>query len=153
MSKNTVLYGHNWTNISANPRIGNEDDVMFAQLTSYHHLDFAKEHHYVYFNSLHKDMVWVVFAAFYTHINFNYIEPNPTDAEFKNIINGAKERSEHIFDVDVNTSDKILTLSTCTRAFGKSDKQRFVVMARLLRDGESLSNISISKNPNPRRPF
>lgn len=154
MSKNTVLYGHNWTNISANPRIGNEEDVMFAQLTGYHHLDFAKEHPYIYFNSLHKDMVWVVFAAFYTHINFNYIDPNPTDAEFKNIINGAKERSEHIFDVDVNTSDKILTLSTCTRRFKNlGDKQRFVVMARLLRADETTDDkISVKTNPNPKLP-
>lgn len=154
MSKNTVLYGHNWTNVSANPRIGNADDVMFAQLAGYHHLDFAKEHTHIYFNSKDRDMVWVVFAAFYTDINFNYIDPNPTNADFKKIIDGAKERSEHIFNVDVNTSDKILTLSTCTRRFKNlGDKQRFVVMARLLRADESSNDkISVKTNPNPKLP-
>ena len=34
---------------------------------------------------------------------------------------------------------KLLTLSTCTRAYGKREDQRFVVMARQLRAGEDAS--------------
>lgn len=149
LSKNTVMFGHNWTNYSAAPRIGSASDVMFAQLTAYHYLNFAKAYPYVWFSTDSQEMTWVVFAAFYTDVSFNYIEPNPTDAGFAAIISGAKARSRHNFNVEVSTSDKILTMSTCTRAYGSSDKQRFVVMARLLRSGETLKEVSVSTNPNP----
>ena len=149
LSKNTVMFGHNWTNVSANPRIGNASDVMFAQLTAYHHLNFAKAYPYIWFSTESTEMKWVVFAAFYTDVSFMYIDPNPTDANHAAVISGAKARSRHIFDVDVNSSDRIITLSTCTRAYGQSDKQRFVVMARQLRDGETLTGVNVTTNPNP----
>ena len=149
LSKNTVLFGHNWTNYSATPRIGNASDVMFAQLAGYHYLNFAKANPYLWFSTDSAEMTWVVFAAFYTDISFNYIDPNPTDADFAQVIAGAKARSRHNFDVEVSTSDKIITMSTCTRAYGSSDKQRFVVMARLLREGETLKPITVTSNPNP----
>lgn len=149
ITRNTVIYGHNWTNYSANPRIGNAGDVMFAQLNAYHHLNFAKSHPYIYYSTAEQEMAWVIFAAFYTDVNFNYILPNPDNNTFASIINGAKARSRHIYDIPVSTSDKIITLSTCTRAYGKSDRQRFVVMARLLRPGETFVPINITANPNP----
>ncbi len=149
LSKNTVMFGHNWTNYSAAPRIGSASDVMFGQLTAYHYLNFAKAYPYMWFSTDSQEMAWVVFAAFYTDISFNYIEPNPSDSMFASIISGAKARSRHNFDVEVSTSDKIITLSTCTRAYGSSDKQRFVVMARLLRSGETLKEIGVTTNPNP----
>ena len=149
ISKNTVLFGHNWTNVSANPRIGSTSDVMFAQLTSYHHLSFAQAYPYVYYSTDSQEMTWVVFAAFYTDIGFNYIEPNPTDASFTEIVNGARSRSRHNFAVEVASTDKIVTLSTCTRAYGSSDQQRFVVMARMLRPGETIKEVTVTANPNP----
>ncbi len=149
LSRNNIIYGHNWTNVSSNPRIGNANDVMFAQLTSYHHLNFAKENPYIHYSTEDEEMLWVVFAAFYTDTSFPYIYGNPSDADFANIINGAIARSRHIIDTDVNTSDTILTLSTCTRAYGSSDQQRFVVMARLMRPGETVEAVAMSSNPNP----
>lgn len=149
LPKNTVIYGHNWTNVSANPRIGDSSDVMFGQLTAFHHLNFAKVTPYIYYSTEAEEMVWKVFAAFYTDIGFNYIDANPSDATFANVISGAKARSRHNYDVDVKTSDKILTLSTCTRAYGSSDRQRFVVMARLMRSGEDTVAVNITANPNP----
>ena len=149
ISKNTVLYGHNWTNISANPRIGDSSDVMFAQLTAYHHLNFAKSHPYIYYSTESEEMTWVVFAAFYTDISFIYNVANPDATSLANIISGAKSRSRHNFDVSVSSSDKIITLSTCTRAYGQSDRQRFVVMARLMRLDEEYTAVGVTSNPNP----
>ena len=125
---------------------------MFAQLTSYHHLNFAKQYPYVYYSTADESMTRVIFAAFYTDIGFNYVDPNPSESSFESIIEGAKKRSRHIFDVDVDTDDKILTLSTCTRAYGSSDKQRFVVMARLLRPGEEIEAVKVTNNPSPLLP-
>ena len=149
ISRNTVIYGHNWTNISNNPRINNPNDVMFAQLTAYHHLNFAKVTPYIHYSTEAEEMTWKVFAAFYTDIGFNYLESNPSDAVFSQIISGAKSRSRHNFDVDITANDRIITLSTCTRAYGSSDQQRFVVMARQLRDNETIKTINVTTNPNP----
>ena len=94
-------------------------------------------------------MTWVIFAAFYTDTGFIYNVGNPDDATFASIVSGALQRSRHNYGVEVTYGDKILTLSTCTRAYGQSDQQRFVVMARLLREGETVKDISITANPNP----
>lgn len=149
ISRNTILYGHNWTNYSANPRIGDPNDVYFGQLTAFHHLDFAKTTPYIYYSTEAEEMTWVIFAAFYTDIDFIYNIGNPDDATFAGIVAGAIQRSRHKYGVEVTYGDKILTLSTCTRAYGQSDRQRFVVMARLLRPGEEIKEISITANPNP----
>lgn len=148
ISNNTVLYGHNWTNVSNNPRIGGGNDVMFAQLTSYHHLSVAQRNPYVYYSTADEDMTFKIFAAFYTDLSFHYIEPSGGQY----VIDEARSRSRFNFDVDVNSSDKILTLSTCTRAYGNTSNQRFVVMARLLRPGESAGAYSITSNPNHKQP-
>lgn len=155
-SRNTILYGHNWTNIEKNGaavRMNDERDVMFAQLLMFSDLEFAKKTPTVTFVTEQDDVKWVIFAAFYTDLDFYYINDNPSDVDFMGIVNGAIQRSEHLYDVDVRLSDKILTLSTCTRRLGNHDNQRFVVMARMLRDNESLSDFAEPiDNPSPMRP-
>ena len=148
ISNNTVLYGHNWTNVSSNPRIASPNDTMFAQLTGYHHLSTAQANPYIYYSTEDENMVFKIFACFYTEVGFNYISPSGG----QNIIDEALRRSRHKFNVDVNSSDKILTLSTCTRAYGQTSNQRFVVMARLLRPGETVSPYSITSRPNHKQP-
>lgn len=146
LSPNTVLFGHNWTNYGASPRIGNPGDTHFAQLTAFQHLEFAKNHQYIWFSTASQEMKWQIFAAFYTDINFNYISASGGSG----IINGAIARSEHNYDVAVSSSDNILTLSTCTRRFGASNRQRFVVMAKLVSGSAPVANLTA--NPNPIRP-
>ncbi len=147
ISNNTVLYGHNWTNVSATPSVGS-GGVMFAQLTGYHYLSTAQANPYIYYSTAQEDMVFKIFAAFYTEVSFNYI--NSSGGQY--IIDEAQRRSRHNFDVDVNSSDKLLTLSTCTRAYGATSNQRFVVMARLLRPGETVSPYTITDNPGHKQP-
>ncbi len=149
MSDNTVLYGHNWKNVSANPRVKSPNDIMFEQLTSYHYADMGRTYPYIYYTSLEEEMTFVIFATFYTEVDFNYIQ---TEGANDYIINEALSRSRNTFGVDVNGDDKIITLSTCTRAYGKSDRQRFVVMARMLRPGETIAPIDVQYNPNHKQP-
>lgn len=152
ISQNTVLYGHNWTNYTANPFITRANDIMFGQLPSFHYLNFCKSTPYIHYSTEDASMTWKVFAVFYTEESFNYIVSDPGAAGLQYIINEAKARSLHDFNVDVNSSDKILTLSTCTRAYGQTNQQRFVVMARLMRDGESISEVQITPNSDFKRP-
>ncbi len=152
LSKNNVLYGHNWTNVTNNPRIGNPNDVMFAQLASFHHLDFAQNTPYIYYSTENTEMVWQIFAVFYTEIDFNYIMSDGSSDYMSNVISEAKARSLHNYDVSVNSSDKILTLSTCTRAYGSSADQRYVVMAKLMDPSEAIVPVTITENADFKKP-
>ena len=157
LSKNTVIYGHN---VHFDD---NQDGERFSQLFHCTDMDFAEEHPYIYFSIFDEDasgqddqeqtasdgeMVWEIFAVFYTTTDFDYIRINKdfrnpeegeiTDAQLMNIITGAQQRSEYVYDVPVNGEDKILTLSTCSYQYGRRDDVRFVVMAKLLDQGDQL---------------
>ena len=150
LSSNTVIYGHNWTNCTASPRVGYSGDVMFAQLTGYHWLSMAQSYPYFYYSTAEGGQFTVkIFACFYTELAFIYNDP---EGNMDYIIKEAQRRSRHTFDVDVNSSDKIVTLSTCTRAYGQTSNQRFVVMGRLLRPGETVGPVAISANLNHKQP-
>lgn len=140
-SRNTILYGHNWTNYSATPRIGNPNDVMFAQLTAYQYPSFAQSHPTIQYANANGDGTYVIFGAFYTTDLTSYIDANLSATSALAL---AKSQNLYNFSTDVNSSDKIITLSTCTRYFGQFENQRFVVMARKLREGET-ANITISE--------
>jgi len=139
-SRNMVLYGHNWNNLKEPAVIGNQKGYsMFAQLKSYTNLEFARENPHIYFSMGEFEGIWRVFAVGYatTSPNFAYNTPNMTKKQLQYIIDGWRGRSKFDFDVEVTNNDRILTLSTCTRQHGPNDTQRYVVVARLLRPGES----------------
>ena len=141
-STNTVIFGHNWTNVSGNPSVGRGGDVMFAQLPAYAHLWFAQRVPYFYYSTTSQDMVWQVFAAFYTTDLDFYLYTNRTGSALQSIIDKGRSLSLHNFGVSVSSSDRIITLSTCTRALGSFEDQRFVVMAKLVGSGDA--NVQVS---------
>lgn len=147
MSKNTIIYGHS-------DYKDNKDGPKFSQLFHYTDLEFTKNNPYIYFSTAEEDMAWEVFAVFYTHIDFHYIAANPSTNEFNKIISEAKARSEFIIDTPISDSDKILTLSTCSGKYVPNDRDnyRLVVMAKLVpSDAKLKSELSISKNPSPKK--
>jgi len=150
MTQNTVLYGHNWTNCSAAPRVGNANDVMFAQLPSFHYLYFAQAHQFINYSTTEENLIFQIFAVFYTEQEFAYNLSSPTSEQMEQILAGARERSLHSYDVQVSAGDKIITLSTCTRAFGPSSRQRLVVMGKLASAGAEPAQVTA--NPSYRRP-
>lgn len=149
LSKNTVIYGHSMDD--------NPDGKLFSQLKKYLNINHAKANPYIYFSTPKSEMVWQVFAVFYTDVSFNYIEPNPSNADFINIITDARKRSTFNFDVDVTSNDKILTLSTCTYTIDPNypNDYRFVIMAKLLPAGTSPANgatVNVEVNPSIKAP-
>ena len=149
LSNNTVIYGHNWTNCWRPTRIGYSSDKWFAQLAAYDHLSFAQQNPYISFSTNSQEMYWQIFAVIYTDIGWDYINEK-TDPAI--LAAEAKRRSIFNYDVDVTSSDKILTLSTCTRVYGSSKNQRFVVMAKLIDSTTNFPAVTITKNPNPKQP-
>lgn len=145
LSKNTIIYGH--SDYKDNP-----EGKKFSQLFHYaKDIDFVRNNPYIYFSTTEDDLVWQVFAVFYTNIDFVYIQSNPEDSEFKKIISEAKAKSEYIIDVPVDENDKILTLSTCTGLYNTpKENYRMVVMAKLLPTNEvSSSKLTMEVEPNP----
>ncbi len=149
LSRNTIIYGH--SDYKDNP-----EGKKFSQLFHYaKDIEFVKNNPYIYFSTNTEDLVWQVFAVFYTDVNFNYIQPDPSDAEFMKIVEEAKAKSEYIIDVPVTKDDKILTLSTCTGLFKQpKENYRMAVMAKLLPSNEipvSKLTMEVAPNPNPKR--
>lgn len=160
-SNNFVLYGHNWNNIRQPLVIGDDPDyTMFGQLPSYTDQKFFEQHPYIYFSTEDNEMVWKIYAAFYCEqdwtpeVGFNYNDPNLTPQQMSTLLIEQSERNQFVTDVNVNANDKILTLSTCSRVIeGAGDEQRFVVVARLLREGESDKDpIVVYENEKPKAP-
>ena len=158
ISKNTVVYGHNLGRSASGliPDYQNHaNGPKFAQLLKYQNEEFAKTHPYIYYSTIEEDMVWQVFAVFYTDIKFDYIEPNPADATFNSLLKKAQDLSFYNYDVEVSSNDKILTLSTCTYRMADDTKLHYpndycyVVMAKLLPADavlEDTVSLTVTKN-------
>lgn len=154
LTRNTTIYGHNFDN-----------KLIFDELHNYKNLEFFKDYPVIEFNTIYKDYKWKVIAAFHTNGEaagdnnylFYYIASNFGDNSFMKFYDELQQRSYIHTGVDVQPSDKILTLSTCTYFFdrnGALENARFVVVARLVRDGES-EEVDVSKateNTNVRYP-
>lgn len=156
-SKNMIIYGHNWTNIVEPFRIGNQKDydVMFAQLKSYTDESFAKTNPYIYLSTKGETQVYKVFSVVYFNAFCkNYITPNPSDDEYKKLLADSQARSLYKYNTEVSTGDNIISLITCSRKYPKNvtqgngfNIQRFAVLARLLRQGETDKDpVTVTKN-------
>ncbi len=155
MMRNSVIYGHN---VDYTAPVDEKEGDRFSQLFHYADMEWAKEHPYFYFSTPEEDMLWEVFAVAYTTTDFDYIQvlkdrkvsktEQITEAQMINIVNEARERSEFDYnDVEVDGDDKILTLSTCSYKYGKRNDIRFIVMAKLVEEGDKLvetANITVN---------
>lgn len=149
LDHNTIIHGHHM-----------KDNMLFAQLEKYMTLDGYKEAPVITFNTLYHDYQWKVYAVFVTNDDraddngymFNYIVPNFHSLDsYASYIEALDVRKLYDTGVDLNTSDHMLTLSTCSYEF---DGARLVVVARMVREGES-AEVDTSKatlNENPRYP-
>ncbi len=149
LNYNTTLFGHYMY-----------DSKMFGNLVHYKSANGYKKAPLIEFNTLFGNYKWKVFAVFITGGTsaadngylFNYIFTDLTSEEaVENFLGEIKQRSLYYPKVDIALSDKILTLSTCTYEF---DEARLVIMARMVRPGESeaVDTSSVRYNPNPRYP-
>lgn len=153
---NTIIYGHNYL-----------DSTMFSDVEKYKDIEFWKENPVIEFNTIYHDYKWKVIAVFLTNADekddngyvFNYIYPFMSGENYAEYFDEIASRSLYSTGIDVNTDDKILTLSTCTRDMDISTRRgetnaRCVLVARLIRDGESeeVDTSLATVNENPRYP-
>lgn len=129
LSQNTVIYGHNWNNCFAPfKKTGGE----FESLMALTYEDVVSENQYIYLTTNSGVHTFRIFAVSFTKNLSFYINCNNVDVA--SIASTAKSMSLYDFGVSVGSDDKIITLSTCTRYFGKSvgANQRFIVMGVLV---------------------
>lgn len=119
LDQNTVLYGHS----------GNYY-VMFGSLHKVLNKAWYKnpKNQTIVFNT-NKNHTWKIFSIYTINNTNDYINTRfNNDTKYMNFLTKIKKRSIYDFGVNVNTNDKILTLSTCY----KSSKKRLVIHAKLI---------------------
>lgn len=147
-SPNIVIYGHN-----------QEDGTMFGRLKYYKatnegNIDFYKQNPVIKFNPEFETNEYLIYAFFVTNALENqdsngevfhyhdYIETMNDEYTFNWYQGEVRKRNQVISPVDVKFGDQLLVLSTCSNEFTES---RFVVFARKLREGESVSDYDFSE--------
>lgn len=93
--------------------------------------DFVEENQYIYLTTNSGVHTFRIFAvSFTTDLSF-YINCNNIDVV--SVANTAMKKSLFDFGVSVSSSDKLITLSTCTRYYkGLGANQRFIIMGKLV---------------------
>ena len=120
-NQNTILYAHSRLTGS-----------MFGSLKNI--LDSSwytnKDNHIIRLSTPTENTMWQVFSVYTIPKESYYITPNFNSNEaYQEFLNTMKSRSEVEFSAEVNTNDKILTLSTCKDNFGN----RVVMHAKLIK--------------------
>ncbi|MDR1354460.1 MAG: SpoIID/LytB domain-containing protein [Oscillospiraceae bacterium] len=160
-SKNIVLYGHN---------MGGASTTQFAALKGFNKYDrscgndkkkalaFYQAHPVLIFDSVYSKELskYKVFAVFIMDgertCDFQYDRYVEAADDFNEFLNQVKNRSLLDINLDVNTSDSFLTLSTCSYELA-SGKLRLAVIARRVRsDEEPLTASAAETRKNPLMP-
>ena len=120
--RNTIIYGHNM-----------RDGSMFAALNEYGGQSYYDEHPQMYLVTPDGGYVMEVFSAFEAKPAESGSDTSPwrlswkDDGAYTTWLSEMAGRSVIETDVTVTSSDKVLTLSTCT----PEGKSRFIVMGKL----------------------
>ena len=120
-NQNTILYAHSRLTGS-----------MFGSLKNILESSWYtnKNNHIIRLSTPTENTMWQVFSVYTIPKESYYITPNFNSNEaYQEFLNTMKSRSEVEFSAEVNTSDKILTLSTCKDNFGN----RVVMHAKLIK--------------------
>lgn len=118
--KNTILYAHS--------RL---DKTMFGSLSKTLKSSWFtnKDNHIIRLSTETENTLWQIFSVYKIKEESYYITTNfSSDEEYNKFLNTLSSRSIYNFNTKLDTSDKILTLSTCY-----SDTERTVVHAKLIK--------------------
>lgn len=115
-----IIYGHN-----------PEDETYFSDLFKYEKEEFFKNNKTIYMSTINGNYKWEIFSVYKTTPDFFYIDVNfDTVTEYSTFLDSLKEKSMYNTGVAVDSSDTILTLSTCDYSV---DDGRFVIQAKLVK--------------------
>ncbi len=149
LPRNTMVYGHNMRH----------DDYIFGMLENYRTIEGFAQAPVIECDTIFGDHTWFVYGVYITNstpekdngyfLPYNFIDIS--DSKFESYIEEVNKRRLYDTGVDINPTDRILTLQACVYDF---DGAMIIVVAREKREGESIS-VDTSKavyNPNPKYP-
>ena len=118
--KNTILYAHGMNNKTM---FGSLRNILSSSWYNY------TNNHIIKLSTPTENTLWQVFSVYHIETTNDYIQTEfASDEEYQSFLDMLKGRSAVTFDTSLNTTDKILTLSTC---YNKTDK--VVMHAKLIK--------------------
>ncbi len=121
LNPNIVIYGHS-----------RKDNLMFGSLGNVLNRKWYtnSDNQIIQLSTLKYNTMWQIFSIYKIKAESYYITTDfSSDESYEQFLKTMKERSIYNFGIDVNTNDKILTLSTCYNTTG----MRIVVQAKLVK--------------------
>ena len=118
---NTIIYAHNLIN-----------NTMFGTLPYLLKSSFFnnKNNHYIKLSTQNTNSVWQIFSVYKTDPTADYLQTKfNSTTKYQDFLNMLANRSYYNFNLDLNYTDKIITLSTCT----ESGTKRIAVHAKLIK--------------------
>ncbi|MCC0664602.1 class B sortase [Clostridioides sp. ZZV15-6597] len=116
--QNIIIYGHNMKN-----------KTMFNNLNKFKDRNFFEENNKIKITLNGKEFLYEVFSAYIVESDYDYLKTNfSNELDYQNYINNIASKSLYKSHIKVNSSDKIVTLSTCTYEFNDA---RMVIHGRL----------------------
>lgn len=120
LSQNTIIYAH-----------GRWDTTMFGSLKNVFKNDWYNktDNYVIHLSTPSYNSLWQIFSVYSIPTETYYLTSNfGTTESFQTLLNTIEGRSKWNFNAEVNTNDKILTLSTCY-----NDKEKVVLHAKLIK--------------------
>lgn len=135
-SENLIIHGHDML-----------DESMFGSFRRYRNEPgFYDRCSFIELETKYDKTDYVIFAylpvkGVYEDNGFNYWDKIELDTkeQFDSYVNTCKGGAYLDTGIDVQFGDKLITMSTC---FERQDDMRFIVVARSLREGENIDDIS-----------
>lgn len=121
LDNNTIIYGHNLINKTMFGSIPNFLKQSWLNKTNKPYIKISTKTH---------NSIWQIFSVYKTKPTVDYLQTKFNSMEnYQNFLNTLKNRSIHNFNINISSTDKIITLSTCD----DTGKYRVAVHAKLLR--------------------
>lgn len=147
LNNRTVVLGHNIRNVSNKPLINEKTFNNFENLPSFLYYDFVKDNKYIQYTVGNENYLFKIYSVYMMDSNeFNYSE-YLEKSERKDYIKESKKKSYFDFNIDVDDTDKLISLVTCTRFYGMTTTS-IVVDGRLVRENEAINNYSVEETKN-----
>ena len=104
-NNNTIIYGHNLIN-----------DTMFGSIPNIltNNWFSNKNNHYIKLSTKTTNSIWQIFSVYKITPTTDYLQAKfNSTVTYQEFLTKLKDRSLYNFDINVNYTDKIITLSTC----------------------------------------
>ena len=115
---NYIIYGHNMKN-----------GTMFSSLAKYKQQSYYNQHPIMYYLTPDGNYKLELFAGLVVKRDDKIYLPNQSEEEFTELIEKYRAKSTFKTNVELEYSDTIVTLSTCSYEF---DNARYIVIGRLI---------------------